>query len=64
VTLGATNSNSANLSWYTTATGGTAISSGVTTPNGTTSQLALPSIPMGTTATQTYYYYWYNGPVS
>ncbi|MGN6647078.1 MAG: T9SS type A sorting domain-containing protein [Cytophaga sp.] len=55
VTLGATNSNSANLSWYTTATGGTAIASGVSTPNGTTSQLALPSIPMGTTATQTYY---------
>jgi hypothetical protein len=55
VNLQATNSNSANLSWFTAATGGSPIAAGVTSPNGTTSQYALPTIPMGTTATQTYY---------
>ena len=53
--LQATNSNSANLSWYSVPTGGSAIVAGVTTPNATTSQYALPTIPMGTTATQIYY---------
>jgi hypothetical protein len=55
LTLAATSTNSSNLGWYTTATGGTAIASGVTTPTATTSQYAVPTIPMGTTATQTYY---------
>jgi hypothetical protein len=55
INLQATNSNSSNLSWYTAPTGGAAIIPGVTTPSGTTSQYAIPTIPMGTTATQTYY---------
>jgi hypothetical protein len=55
INLQATNLNSSNLSWYIAPTGGAAIVPGVTTPNGTTSQYALPTIPMGTTATQNYY---------
>ncbi|SFX65814.1 Por secretion system C-terminal sorting domain-containing protein [Cytophaga hutchinsonii ATCC 33406] len=55
VVLAATNANSSTLKWFTTPTGGTEITSGVTTPNATTSQYTIPSIPAGTTATQTYY---------
>jgi hypothetical protein len=56
LTLGATTAspNGPNLSWFTVPTGGTAIASGVTS-NSTTSTYALPTIPMGTTGTQTYY---------
>jgi len=53
--LQATNANSANLSWYTTPTGGTAIATGVSTPNATTSQYIIPTIPIGHNATEIYY---------
>lgn len=54
--LQATNTNSANLSWYSVPTGGTAIvSADVTTPNATTTQYSLPEISQGTTGDITYY---------
>lgn len=48
VTLGASGTNNANFQWYTTPTGGTSFNTG-------NSYVITPAIPMGTTATQTFY---------
>ncbi len=48
ITLGATGTNSATYKWYTAASGGSSINTG-------SSYVITPDIPMGTTATQTYY---------
>ncbi len=53
--LRATGTNSSNLSWYTVPTGGTALASGLSIVNPTTTQYTIPSIGMGITATQTFY---------
>lgn len=47
-TLQAAGTNSANFKWYTAPTGGASIATG-------SSYVITPDIPMGTTATQTYY---------